>query len=129
MSTEEASSGSAGPVVVPKGRKRRRTRSHNSASPSPGRGFYVPGFEDHSAMSLTEVMDTARGITNMYLAHEIAVDKDFMLKKVSRLFSVQYSGRRLISPRIINPANFLLDILLNSTTYIKIRRLIGPSAY
>ena len=25
-------------------RKRRRTRSHNS-SPSPGRGFFVPGFE------------------------------------------------------------------------------------
>lgn len=31
-------------------------------------------------MSLTEIMDAAQGITNMYLAHEIAVDKDFMLK-------------------------------------------------
>ncbi len=26
-------------------------------------------------MSLNELMDAARGVTNMYLAHEIAVDK------------------------------------------------------
>ena len=65
-------------------RKRRRTRSHNS-SPSPGRGFFVPGYENasgHKMMSLNEIMDTARGVTNMYLAHEIAVDKDFMLEKL-----------------------------------------------
>ena len=31
-------------------------------------------------MSLSEVMDAAKGISNMYLAHEIAVDKDFMLQ-------------------------------------------------
>jgi len=67
-------------------RKRRRTRSHNS-SPSPGRGFFVPGFESpgasgHKMMSISELMDTARGVTNMYLAHEIAVDKDFMLEKL-----------------------------------------------
>jgi len=67
-------------------RKRRRTRSHNS-SPSPGRGFFVPGFEtpgsnSHKVMSLSELMDAARGVTNMFLAHEIAVDKDFMLEKL-----------------------------------------------
>ena len=33
-------------------------------------------------MSISELMDTARGVTNMYLAHEIAVDKDFMLEKL-----------------------------------------------
>lgn len=70
---------------VSKKRKRRRTRSHNS-SPSPGRGFFVPGFENPDGnsrmMSLSELMDAARGVTNMYLAHEIAVDKDFMLEKL-----------------------------------------------
>ena len=67
-------------------RKRRRTRSHNS-SPSPGRGFFVPGFETpgsntHKMMSLSELMDATNGLTNMFLAHEIAVDKDFMLEKL-----------------------------------------------
>ena len=33
-------------------------------------------------MSMSELMDSARGVTNMYLAHEIAVDKDFMLEKL-----------------------------------------------
>lgn len=71
-----------------KGPKRRRTRSHNS-SPSPGRGFFVPGFENpqngagHKMMSLNELMDATKGVTNMYLAHEIAVDKDFMLEKIN----------------------------------------------
>ena len=63
-------------------RKRRRTRSHNS-SPSPGRGFFVPGFEtpgsnSHKMMSLSELMDAARGVTNMFLAHEIAVSYFFI---------------------------------------------------
>ena len=31
-------------------------------------------------MSLSDVMDAAKGLTNMYLAHEIAVDKNFMLQ-------------------------------------------------
>ena len=73
-------------AAVKKGQKRRRTRSHNS-SPSPGRGFFVPGFENGSGfkmMSLNEIMDATRGITNMYLAHEIAVDKDFMLEKLKK---------------------------------------------
>lgn len=34
-------------------------------------------------MSLSELMDSARGLTNMYLAHEIAVDKDFMLERLA----------------------------------------------
>lgn len=33
-------------------------------------------------MSIGELMDASRGVTNMYLAHEIAVDKDFMLEKL-----------------------------------------------
>lgn len=33
-------------------------------------------------MSLNELMDAARGVSNMFLAHEIAVDKDFMLEKL-----------------------------------------------
>merc|ERR1712228_496024 len=49
---------------------------------------FVPGFENpqngagHKMMSLSELMDASRGVTNMYLAHEIAVDKDFMLEKL-----------------------------------------------
>jgi len=80
-----SSNSSASTTTLAVKRKRRRTRSHNS-SPSPGRGFFVPGFENggsgHKMMSMSELMDSARGVTNMYLAHEIAVDKDFMLEKL-----------------------------------------------
>lgn len=65
--------------------KRRRTRSHHS-SPSPGRGFFVPGYNNTdgaaNAMSMAELMDASKGLTNMALAHEIAVDKDFTLQKL-----------------------------------------------
>jgi len=74
------------PVTIKKGVKRRRTRSHNS-SPSPGRGFFVPGFQEgsgHKMMSMNELMDAAKGVTNMFLAHEIAVDKDFHLEKLNK---------------------------------------------
>lgn len=68
-------------------KKRRRTRSRNpSLSPSPGRGFVVPGFTGHGGantkMTVAELMDASKGITNMALAHEIAVDKDFTLTKL-----------------------------------------------
>ena len=59
-----------------------------SLSPSPGRGFFVPGFNNGSspsAMSISELMDASkgtRGLTNMALAHEIAVDKNFQLTKI-----------------------------------------------
>lgn len=78
---ESSSSSSSSNTALVKRPKRRRTRSHNS-SPSPGRGFFVPGFGEDQAqsMSLSDVMDAAKGITNMYLAHEIAVDKDFMIQ-------------------------------------------------
>jgi len=70
-----------------KTKKRRRTRSRNpSLSPSPGRGFVVPGFTNNGAntqMSTAELMDASKGITNMALAHEIAVDKDFQLTKIA----------------------------------------------
>merc|ERR1711963_1288827 len=70
------------------GKRRRRTRSMGSSlSPSPGRGFFVPGFSNNSSssMSLSELMDASkgvRGLTNMALAHEIAVDKNFELSKI-----------------------------------------------
>jgi len=71
------------------GKKRRRTRSMGSSlSPSPGRGFFVPGFNaggSSSSMSLSELMDASKGkntLTNMALAHEIAVDKNFTLTKI-----------------------------------------------
>merc|ERR1719481_353294 len=59
----------------------------SSLSPSPGRGFFVPGFSNNSSssMSLSELMDASkgvRGLTNMALAHEIAVDKNFELSKI-----------------------------------------------
>lgn len=66
--------------------KRRRSMG-SSLSPSPGRGFFVPGFSNNSSssMSLSELMDASkgvRGLTNMALAHEIAVDKNFELSKI-----------------------------------------------
>jgi len=71
------------------GKKRRRTRSMGSSlSPSPGRGFFVPGFNaggSAASMSLSELMDASKGtkgLTNMALAHEIAVDKNFSLTKI-----------------------------------------------
>ena len=54
----------AKPVKVETGKKRRRrTRSMGtSLSPSPGRGFFVPGFskEGEKSMSLTELMDASK---------------------------------------------------------------------
>lgn len=89
MATSASGSGPLATSPVKKGHKRRRTRSHNSSSPSPGRGFFVPGFDNNPSssggfkmMSLNELMDAAHGVSNMYLAHEIAVDKDFMLEKL-----------------------------------------------
>jgi len=86
--TAATPSSSSSPIKM-KRQKRRRTRSTNSSSPSasPGRGFFIPGFNNlqpegasQAKMSLRDVMDAAKGLTNMYLAHEIAVDKDFMLQ-------------------------------------------------
>ncbi len=43
-----------------KGNKRRRTRSHNS-SPSPGRGFFVPGFgiDNQVSAQLSQVCENS----------------------------------------------------------------------
>ena len=88
-----AASSTSSPIKM-KRQKRRRTRSTNSSSPSasPGRGFFIPGFNNlqpegasQAKMSLKDVMDAAKGLTNMYLAHEIAVDKDFMLQAINSL--------------------------------------------
>ena len=60
----------AKPIKVETGKKRRRrTRSMGtSLSPSPGRGFFVPGFskEGEKSMSLTELMDASKVI---FLVH------------------------------------------------------------
>jgi len=81
--------GTAAAKTIQAGKKRRRTRSKGtSMSPSPGRGFFVPGFNtgaSSSSMSLSELMDASKGVnglTNMALAHEIAVDKNFTLTKL-----------------------------------------------
>eukprot|EP00096_Caligus_rogercresseyi_P001295 TRINITY_DN1204_c2_g3_i1.p1 TRINITY_DN1204_c2_g3~~TRINITY_DN1204_c2_g3_i1.p1 ORF type:complete len:505 (-),score=132.02 TRINITY_DN1204_c2_g3_i1:1035-2549(-) len=73
------------PTPTSKGKKRRRTRSTgSSASPH---GFKVTGFDASSSSpssskttSLNELLDTSRGLTNMVLAHEIAVNRDFKLE-------------------------------------------------
>ena len=41
-------------------------------------------FSGHKMMSMNELMDAAKGVTNMFLAHEIAVDKDFHLEKLNK---------------------------------------------
>ena len=49
------------------------------------RHYYQAGAASPSAMSLTELMDASRGtrgLSNMALAHEIAVDKNFQLTKI-----------------------------------------------
>lgn len=40
-------------------------------------------------MSMNELMDAAKGVTNMFLAHEIAVDKDFHLEKLNKNNNVE----------------------------------------
>merc|ERR1712106_1035838 len=80
------------PQAPMKHKKRRRTRSRSSFSPSPGRGFFVPGFPEGSknkSMTLAELMDSSKGLTNMALAHEIAVDKDFSLQKIQPASEVE----------------------------------------
>lgn len=59
-----ATPGAVALVPAKKGQKRRRTRSHNSSSPSPGRGFFVPGFDNAATttggfkmMSLNELVN------------------------------------------------------------------------
>jgi len=86
-------------VKVDLGKKRRRTRSKGSSlSPSPGRGFFVPGFsrEGEKSMSLTELMDASKGLTNMALAHEIAVDKDFSLQKIQPANEVEKQVKEIM---------------------------------
>jgi hypothetical protein len=46
-------------------------------------GFVTPGTASPPKfVSLEEIMKAANGVNKMALAHEIAVDKDFILKKV-----------------------------------------------
>ena len=52
---------------------------------------FVPGFskEEEKSMSLTELMDASKGLTNMAIAHEIEVDKDFTLQKIQPANAVE----------------------------------------
>ena len=72
----------AKPIKVEAGKKRRRrTRSMGtSLSPSPGRGFFVPGFskEGEKSMSLTELMDASKVIT-FYISEDQVMSTDFFL--------------------------------------------------
>merc|ERR1719350_2164232 len=55
-------------AIVTAGKRRRRTRSLGaSLSPSPGRGFYVPGHQGSSpsAMTLQELMDASKGAAGL----------------------------------------------------------------
>ena len=51
----------------------------------------MPGFskEEEKSMSLTELMDASKGLTNMAIAHEIEVDKDFTLQKTQPANAVE----------------------------------------
>jgi len=47
-------------------------------------------------MTTAELMDASKGITNMALAHEIAVDKDFQLTKISPENSVESTVKEIM---------------------------------
>lgn len=67
-----------------KGKKRRRTRTRtlsHGGSPSPLRGFFIPEDGADKTMDVHELMNSSKGLTNMALAHEIAVDRNFRLQK------------------------------------------------
>ena len=49
-------------------------------------------------MSLTELMDASKGLTNMALAHEIAVDKDFTLQKIQPANAVEKQVKGFLGP-------------------------------
>lgn len=96
---DEKPTGAVQKVKVDMSKKRRRTRSKGSSlSPSPGRGFFVPGFtkEGEKSMTLTELMDASKGLTNMALAHEIAVDKDFSLQKIQPANEVEKQVKEIM---------------------------------
>jgi len=96
---EAKSTGAVPKVKVDLGKKRRRTRSKGSSlSPSPGRGFFVPGFSgtEERSLSLPELMDASKGLTNMALAHEIAVDKDFSLQKIQPANEVEKQVKEIM---------------------------------
>nr|XP_045621954.1 T-complex protein 11-like protein 1 isoform X2 [Procambarus clarkii] len=65
--------------IIDAGIKRQRTVSDSS----PVHNFIFPGVaaSPPKFMSLEEVMKAAKGVSNMVLAHEIAVDKNFKLEK------------------------------------------------
>ena len=67
----------------------------------------MPGFsrEGEKSMSLTELMDASKGLTNMALAHEIAVDKDFSLQKIQPANEVEKQVNRENS----HPSSCILD--------------------
>ncbi|XP_071452432.1 T-complex protein 11-like protein 1 isoform X2 [Hetaerina americana] len=66
--------------------KGKRQRTGGSGSPPrPQRGFVLPSVMAASPpkfVSLEEIMQAANGVTNMALAHEIAVNRDFKLEKL-----------------------------------------------
>ncbi|KAK8727247.1 hypothetical protein OTU49_009780 [Cherax quadricarinatus] len=76
---ESESSSESGKSPTSEHSKRQRTISQSS----PVHNFIFPGVaaSPPKFMSLEEVMKAAKGVSNMVLAHEIAVDKNFKLEK------------------------------------------------
>ena len=58
-------------------------RQRTISGSSPVQNFIFPGVaaSPPKFMSLEEVMKAAKGVSNMVLAHEIAVDRNFKLEK------------------------------------------------
>nr|XP_045621956.1 T-complex protein 11-like protein 1 isoform X4 [Procambarus clarkii] len=76
---DSESSSENGKSPIAEHSKRQRTVSDSS----PVHNFIFPGVaaSPPKFMSLEEVMKAAKGVSNMVLAHEIAVDKNFKLEK------------------------------------------------
>lgn len=65
-------------------------RSVRSAA---NREFFIPGYNNNElqakAVCVNELLDASKAVTNMALAHEIAVDEDFLLKKIKSEDSIE----------------------------------------
>lgn len=77
--------GAAGGMNIPGGRTRQQSDSRYDHSPTGRTLPLIPGVTDASPprfVTWEEINVAANGITNMALAHEIAVDDDFRLEKI-----------------------------------------------
>ncbi|XP_056382582.1 T-complex protein 11-like protein 1 isoform X2 [Hyla sarda] len=75
-SEEPSTAGTSNSVDVSEESLRKRIRQ---GTPSPHRGN-TPQASPPRFVSVDELMDAAKGVTNMALAHEIVIDRDFKIK-------------------------------------------------